>query len=171
MKIMKDAKNTKNIKELAKINDEKAREEICRIVIKDFSKAKREFVATYCGQGKDFRLHKDAVTKLSMTFKKYAKTLILTDCPLQNLLFDAIANSNTGTEGVILYLMSCSVIPTNAQDVLEKDHSIEKMFSVAYGWQVAMCGHGLTQLIYADEKYNWHIGYDILVDISKPILG
>ena len=168
---MKKLENPKNLRELARINDEKAREEICRIVIKEFSKAKREFVATYCGPDKEFRLYKDSVTKLSTTFKEIAKEVILTDCPLQNLLFDAIASSDTGTEGIILYLMSWSVIPTNAQDVLEKDHSIEKMFSVAYGWQVAMCGHGLTQLIYVDEKYNWHIGYDILSGIGNSIYG
>lgn len=160
---MKKLENPKNLRELVKINDEKAREEICRIVIKEFSKAKREFVATYCGPDKEFRLYKDSVTKLSTTFKEIAKEVILTDCPLQNQLFDAIANYYMGIEESVFYLMSLSVIPIQAQDVLEKDHNLEKMFSVAYAWQSVVCWHGLNELITVDEKYRWHITHDLFV--------
>ena len=171
MKIMKDVKNTKAFKELAKINDEKAREEIYRIVIRDFSKAKREFVATYCGPDKELWLYKDSVTKLSTTFKKFAKALILTDCPWQNELFFHIANGYMEIEGMILYLMACSVIPPQAQSALDTDHSLEKMFFVAYGWQVVVCHLRYNELIVADQRYNWRICSTIVNDISKSILG
>ena len=109
---MKKLENPKNLRELAKINDEKAREEICRIVIKEFSKAKREFVATYCGPDKEFRLYKDS----------------------------------------------------------EKDHTVEKMFSAAYAWQVALCHLNFNVLRAVDEKYNWHITFPLLeaINNSKP---
>lgn len=157
----------KNIKKLAKVNDEKAREELCRIVIRDFSKAKREFVATCCGPDKEFWLYKDAVTKLSTTFKGFAKELILTDCSWQNQLFEVIAEGRMRVEDIILYLMACSVIPDEAQSVLNEDHDFEKMFSVAYGWQVFLCKHGMHEMFVADDKYNWHITFSVFNNIPE----
>lgn len=167
---MKKLENPKNLRELAKINDEKAREEICRIVIKEFSKAKREFVATYCGPDKEFRLYKDSVTKLSTTFKGFVKDVLLIDSSLQNQLFDAIADGCLDVEGIALLLMSFSVIPHIAQDTLEKDHTVEKMFSAAYAWQVALCHLNFNVLRAVDEKYNWHITFPLLeaINNSKP---
>lgn len=161
--------NMETIRELAKINNEKTRDEICRIVIRRFNEAKNEFVATYCGPNKALKFYEDAMDNLVADFEERAKKSILTDCPFQNETFELIADGGMSIDGAILYLMTCFLIPIPVQDVLCADHDFNKCFFVAYGWQTLVCHQSFDELAIADEKFNWNIVHLIAKEIEKRV--
>lgn len=164
-------KTMESIKELAKVNDEVAREEICRIIIRRFNECKKEFVNTYCGPDKELVFYDDAIDNLTTDFEERSKKVILTNCPFQNDLFKGIAEGQTSIDGATLYLMTCFLIPIQAQDILCADHDFEKCFFVAYGWQTLVYHQSFDELFIADEKFNWNIVHLIVKEIEERTLG
>lgn len=166
---METMETMETIRELAKINDEMAREEICRIIISRFNECKKKFVNTYCGPDKEVKFYEDAMDNLAADFEKRAKKSILTDCPFQNETFELIADGGMSIDGAILYLMTCFLIPIPVQDVLCADHDFNKCFFVAYGWQTLVCHQSFDELAIADEKFNWNIVHLITKEIEKRV--